>query len=297
MDNNSQLKKMIDNIESDTMLTQRPETQMEAYLLAYRIQKSQKFFEYFRQSGASSPQTVVQKYIQSLNAPTISLLSALNVKEVLFENLNRNKHKKGMLRGVAQAYFDLCLFLGLSNLCTGQNTLNYAEAVKSVETSLDVLEKGYDTVCDRLSILKWSGDLEDFYHIAEHSISFAKLRKRFDQSVQIVYLYLNNRVKYDESYDSLISSLTEKMVENEDEVFFYNVLSVLSNKDQFTEDQIDHVRESYRNRFTEEDQEKHNKLVGSMNPEEIKAISPSPSDSKAYFFRGSNQSEGLFSIL
>ena len=206
MNEPQELTTIMNNLDGITTEA-NPQNMVKAYLLAYNIQEGKRFFEYFNESTAKSPTPLVLDYMRSIGAPAISTISANNIKDVLFHDIDRNKHKTALLKGVAQAYFDVCLFLGIASICTEQQDLNYAEAACLVEKSLTELEKGYNRVCDLLSPMKWSDDLTDFEQVASGTISFAKLRERFKHSVSIIQMYQNDRVRYNQSYDSIVESV------------------------------------------------------------------------------------------
>lgn len=199
-----ELRTMLFNPETDFVAEKQPENIMKAYILAYRIQEQESFAEYFNKSDAKTPTPLVLDYMRHMEAPAISTIAAANIREVLFEDINRNHSKTALLRGVAQAYFDLCLFLGIASICTNQRDLSYGKSIYLVNKSLEQMEKGHQKVCDSLSPIKWTDEYDYFNEIANGVISFSRLKEIFEQAQVTIQLYKSNRIKYNLSHGSVI---------------------------------------------------------------------------------------------
>lgn len=214
MEDSTQLMVLLSN-QTEIELNHKPQPLVStAYLLAYRIQERELFAKYYMNSKAKNPSTIIEDYVISIGVPSVTLSAAVNVKEILLDNLDKNNHKTALLKGVTQAYFDLSLFMGLATLTTGQDSLNYEQAVCAIKESLDTLEKGYERACDVLSVMNWTGEDADYQMVASGCISFSQLRTLLNKSIDTIILYKNNRVKYNLSYES-IQYILDKYVKAE----------------------------------------------------------------------------------
>lgn len=275
MNTPEQLRTMMYGNEQD--LDIQPVNVIDAYPLCYRIQQRKMFSEYCSETGYKSIAPKIETYFQQLDVPAISSTSAQRIKTVLLKNINRNYHTEALLSGAAQAYFDLCLFMGVTGICTRTNELNYNQAISAIRTSLDTLEKEYDSTCEIFSKLETGELFKSFQPVIEKKIDFNLLKEMFNRSVQIIKLYQEDRAKYDQSYDSIVASIDVCLKESEDDIFFSHVVTMLKNKERFTIEEMDYVNQAYTNRFSEQEQQS---LISS-----IPDNTPSIEDTKIFFFK------------
>ena len=140
-----------------------------------------------------------------------------------------------------------------------------------------------------LSSLNLGSDLEEYKTIREGVISFSAIRELFERTIKIVDMYNKNKITYEAAYEDIEQVIEQVNKESEDDLFFSHVVTVLRNKDQFSEIQYSHVNDLYNNRFTDVQKEAHRA--------NIPAETPDIASTKAYFFAGESSTNSLADLV